>query len=329
MIMTTRVLKAIQTRLSRGFAVDRDSAKALLKEVMHYRAQYGDNEYFELYLEFLRNYVKRRSGLRRWYPTHLSAVSLNEYRAFSKGEKLVFKDIAIPFCEYGATHIIDSLLPYLLSEVDVETLYQFYGISEGPYEYKSVKLNDGNLNDCSEGGIVIDAGACVGEFSALAGVKGCKVYAFEPMPHIIDRYLKKTAAWNPNISIYPYALSDKKAELTFYENEVGDSSAIMKMNRNSKITVPAIDLDTFVAEHHLPRVDFIKADIEGAERYMLMGARKVLREFAPKLSLCTYHLPDDPQVMREIILDANPDYVIEERWKKMYAWVPNERASSD
>ena len=72
---------------------------------------------------------------------------------------------------------------------------------------------------------------------------------------------------------------------------------------------------------HIPRVDFIKADIEGSERHMLMGARRVLKEFAPKLSLCTYHLPDDPQVMREIILDANPRYRIEERWKKMYAWV--------
>jgi len=53
-----------------------------------------------------------------------------------------------------------------------------------------------------------------------------------------------------------------------------------------------------------------------------MGAKRVLKEFAPKIAICTYHLPDDPQVLRELILDANPNYVIVERWKKMYAYVP-------
>ncbi|MDR2600473.1 MAG: FkbM family methyltransferase, partial [Oscillospiraceae bacterium] len=88
------------------------------------------------------------------------------------------------------------------------------------------------------------------------------------------------------------------------------------------IKVQTIDLDSFVNENNLPRIDFIKADIEGAERYMLMGAKQVLKDFAPKLSLCKYHLPDDSKVLKELILDANPNYVIEERWKKMYAYVP-------
>ena len=83
-------------------------------------------------------------------------------------------------------------------------------------------------------------------------------------------------------------------------------------------------MDTFVEENKLPSVDFIKADIEGAERYMLMGAKRVLKEFAPKIAICTYHLPDDPKVLRELILDANPNYIIEEKFKKMYAYVRKE-----
>jgi len=54
---------------------------------------------------------------------------------------------------------------------------------------------------------------------------------------------------------------------------------------------------------------------------MLVGARQVLKEYAPKISICTYHLPDDPKVLRELILDANPNYIIEERFEKMYAYV--------
>lgn len=77
-------------------------------------------------------------------------------------------------------------------------------------------------------------------------------------------------------------------------------------------------------ENALPRVDSIKADIEGYERYMLMGAQETLRRFAPKLALCTYHLPDDPEVLSELILikQANPDYNIVLKTKSGIASVP-------
>jgi hypothetical protein len=55
---------------------------------------------------------------------------------------------------------------------------------------------------------------------------------------------------------------------------------------------------------------------------MLRGAKRILKEFAPKLSICTYHLPDDPQVLRELILEANPRYHIVEKFSKMYAHIP-------
>ncbi len=80
-------------------------------------------------------------------------------------------------------------------------------------------------------------------------------------------------------------------------------------------------VDEFVKENNLQRVDFIKADIEGAERDMLRGARETLKRFAPKLAICTYHLPDDPQVLERIIKEANPDYTVVHTLHKLMAMV--------
>ena len=87
-------------------------------------------------------------------------------------------------------------------------------------------------------------------------------------------------------------------------------------------SVETVTLDSFVRENKLERVDFIKADIEGFERHMLQGAQETLRKFAPKLALCTYHLPDDPQVLENLIKQANPNYNVVQKRKKLYASVP-------
>lgn len=90
----------------------------------------------------------------------------------------------------------------------------------------------------------------------------------------------------------------------------------------SSTQVETISLDDFVRENNLPRVDFIKADIEGFERHMLAGAQETLARFAPKLALCTYHLHDDPEVMANLILQANPKYNIVQKRMKLFASVP-------
>jgi hypothetical protein len=85
--------------------------------------------------------------------------------------------------------------------------------------------------------------------------------------------------------------------------------------------VKVTTLDDFVVDNKIAQVDFIKADIEGAERALLTGARNTLKKFAPKLAICTYHLPDDPQVLEHLVLDANPHYMIKHKYQKMYAYV--------
>ena len=59
------------------------------------------------------------------------------------------------------------------------------------------------------------------------------------------------------------------------------------------ITVRTTTIDAEARERNLPRLDFIKMDIEGAERDALHGAEHALRTFKPKLAISIYHRVED------------------------------------
>jgi FkbM family methyltransferase len=212
---------------------------------------------------------------------------------------------------------------YDKSVVRVMDLY----MAEGPYGYTD-GADDANVSfdvTVKPGDVVIDAGAWIGDFSAYAAAKGAEVYAFEPTTETF-RLLEETAALNKPALIHPVkkglGASETSVPITIYETNSGGNSILAKGGSGAKREMIDITtLDAFVSANNLPRVDFIKADIEGAERDMLRGAAYVLKTFAPRLAMCTYHLPDDPEVLEALIKEANPRYKVVHLRKKLFAAV--------
>ena len=208
-----------------------------------------------------------------------------------------------------ASMLNDILLPALLDDT--------HYVCEGPYEHGHVKLEKGD--------VVFDCGANFGVFSGIAAAKGCSVYAFEPAPFTLE-ILNKFLSFYNNASVHALAISNKDGTTTFQAND--DKSLVLnsmleeKHHNVNTIEVQTTSIDAFIEANSITKLDFIKADIEGAERLMLQGAQQTLARFAPKLALCTYHLPDDPQVMEKLILQANPRYIIEHKWSKLFAYCP-------
>jgi FkbM family methyltransferase len=190
---------------------------------------------------------------------------------------------------------------------------------EGPYGYV-----DGDFDvTVSKDDIVIDAGAWIGDFSAYAAYKDAVCYAFEPGEPAFTS-LVTTASINERIIPVKKGLGEKTRRSSFTDIEYTACNKIIdggETQSSETITIDITTVDDFVRDNNLPRVDFIKADIEGAERDMLKGARETLAKFAPKLALCTYHLPDDPEMLESLIKEANPAYKIVQRRKKLYAAV--------
>ena len=162
----------------------------------------------------------------------------------------------------------------------------------------------------SPGDYVIDAGGCFGDtalaFSVAIGESG-RVFSFEPLPRLKEIFvsnLRRNVDLARRIELFEYAVWDvSRHTLNF-----SDFGAGSRQDRNGEIQVATITIDDFVVARRLPRVDFIKMDIEGAEREALRGAADTIRRFKPRLAISAYHRLDDLLVLPAMIKEIEPSY---------------------
>ena len=166
-----------------------------------------------------------------------------------------------------------------------------------------------------KGDVVLDCGSEVGDSSLMfayrAGESGF-VYCFE-CSELNRKYLQFNLEANSkykNIEIYAKAISNKSGEKITFTWEAG-ATRTDKLDSNEESTIEeaeTITIDDFCEEKNLQKLDFIKMDIEGAERDALEGARKSIQRFKPKLAISGYHRDDDFFVLSNLILDIEPSY---------------------
>lgn len=168
------------------------------------------------------------------------------------------------------------------------------------------------------GDIVLDCGADIGVFTRTALFRGAKlVVAIEPAPSSVDalrRTFQREIA-EGRVIVYPKGVWDKVDEL---ELEVsgggtmsGSSFVTHDERRPGKIKVPLTTIDLLVEELHFPRVDFIKMDIEGSEKWALRGGTQTIRKFRPRMALSTEHFADDAYAIPRTVKAIRPDYDFE------------------
>ncbi|NLJ39629.1 MAG: FkbM family methyltransferase [Candidatus Atribacteria bacterium] len=148
-------------------------------------------------------------------------------------------------------------------------------------------------------------GANIGLFTVLAGKavgENGRVFAFEPLEEFRKKLLAHVALNElKNVVVVPKALGDKNTKVTMDGIEV---------KKEGEGTIECTTLDTWVKEINLERLDFLKMDVEGHERKVLIGGMEVLRAFRPRMGICIYHLFDDPEVLKSLIQAIDLDYQI-------------------
>jgi FkbM family methyltransferase len=164
------------------------------------------------------------------------------------------------------------------------------------------------------GDVVLDCGANNGVFTRTALSRGARlVVAIEPTPNTVECLRRNFAReiTDGRVIVEPKGVWDHVDTLELAVGTNGNTtgnSFVFGRDEKTKIKVPLTTIDILVDELHLPRVDFIKMDIEGAEKQALRGAMNTIRKFRPRMALASEHLPEDPVQIPKVVATIWPGY---------------------
>jgi len=149
-------------------------------------------------------------------------------------------------------------------------------MAQGSFEPEETEIVRKILGDVD---VLINIGANIGYYCCHALDMKKSVIAFEPMHQNLN-YLCRNIKINDfnGIEIYPVALSNKPGVLDIYGG--GTGASILKgwagVSEDHVTCVPSNTLDNILGDKLAGEKIFILVDIEGAEKWMLEGAKKTL-----------------------------------------------------
>ena len=168
-----------------------------------------------------------------------------------------------------------------------------------------------------KGDIVLDCGANIGTFAREALNAGARVVvAIEPSEENVESLRRNFAAEikQGRVVVYPKGVwhSEEVLKLYSYDNSALDSFVLKERWETTtlpkEVQMPVNTIDRIVEELKLARVDFVKMDVEGAERHAIRGARETLRRFHPRMSIATENLADDQYAVPQLVRQTWPSY---------------------
>ena len=134
---------------------------------------------------------------------------------------------------------------------------------------------------------MIDVGACIGDSFLTFYQRGWNIHAFEPN---IDnfKFLNKKFI-DKRINIHNFAISNKKQKMKFYIDPSSKGIGSLKgFTDNHKFSheVDVITLEDYCFRKKIKKIDFLKIDAEGYDKFVLEGLD--WNKFLPKVILCEF-----------------------------------------
>ena len=197
--------------------------------------------------------------------------------------KVMFKKIRYPLF-WSKSYSLRHLFLVIDESLDSKS-WHFYEIPE---------------TTVSSGDVVVDCGASEGLFSLRVADRAARIYIIEPSPMFLN-CLYKTFQNIKNVEIIPKAVGDKE-----------DKGFLSGASICSKISDEGIDIqlttiDSLFHDNSI-KIDYIKADLEGYEMKMLLGAKNTIKAYKPKIAITVYHRGQNVNVITDYLAKLVPTY---------------------
>ncbi|WP_300296018.1 FkbM family methyltransferase [Ferrovibrio sp.] len=146
--------------------------------------------------------------------------------------------------------------------------------------------------------VIFDIGANIGLYT-LSAVRHAshagRVIGFEAHPATF-RYLQHNATYlsDPRIVIENLAVGAESGKARIAFNAANPGETHIATGEEHGILVPMVTLDDYCRQHGIPRIDYMKIDVEGYEANVLRGAADIIAA-SPNILIQTEY---EPQHMR-------------------------------
>jgi FkbM family methyltransferase len=149
---------------------------------------------------------------------------------------------------------------------------------------------------CQPGEVVVDIGANVGLYTAIAGIRvgpAGRVFSFEPDPESFS-FLQQTVRLNglENTHLVNAAVSRMAGRARLYRSSEnrGDSRLYAYEGSDGSLEVDTLCLDDYLEARGIGEVDVIKIDVQGCEGMVIDHMERTLRR-SPRLRMLMEFFP--------------------------------------
>ena len=144
--------------------------------------------------------------------------------------------------------------------------------------------------------VFLDVGANTGVYALFMAPLVERVHAVEPFPPVLEK-LRRNLEKNGlrNIDVHPVGFGNQKGRLPFHappasNHGVGSFSSDFAKSWRASGSEEALDGqlpleigDQYLQEHGITRVDILKIDIEGYEKFALQGLQQTMQRSRPHI----------------------------------------------
>ncbi|MCX7744998.1 MAG: FkbM family methyltransferase [Flavobacteriales bacterium] len=179
---------------------------------------------------------------------------------------------------------------------------------DGSFEGIQIKYCEKFIKEDS---VIVDVGANIGVYSfhyAPIATQGILV-AIEPGRKAFQMLVNNLRYFS-NVIPLNVAVSDVESVVDFYETNDTAYSGLRITGRDQVVSVRKIfsyKVDTLIGAFNLPKVDFLKVDVEGFELSVLKGCNNLLVKYRPVIlcEICSRNSGIDSSIVIQYVLSLN------------------------